>query len=65
MSKTRVNRKIPSVGQLIIDYSQARVIAADGRVRLIEIDSVSGMPRFTRMLEDHDAVAQMLRKYAR
>lgn len=65
MSKTRVNRKIPSVGELIIQHSQARVIAADGKVRLIGIDSVTGMPEFSRMLEDRDAITWMLRKYAR
>lgn len=65
MSKTRVNRKIPSVGELIIAHSHARVIAADGKIRLIGIDEVNGMPQFTRMLEDKDAIAQMLRRYAR
>lgn len=65
MSKTRVNRKIPSVGELIIAHSAARVIVADGRPRLLDIDSVTGIPRFARMLEDHDAISQMLRRYAR
>lgn len=64
MSKTRVNRKIPSVEELIREHSVARVIAADGRVRIIGYD-FEGKPQFSRMLTDEDAINQMLRKYAR
>lgn len=62
MSKTRVNNPPPSVKELIIRHSKARVLAASAKA--FPLHSVgSGLP-FSRPIHKLDAIESLVKKYA-
>jgi len=62
MSKTRVNRKLPSVKELIIRHSKARVVVASRKAYPYQ-GSALGFNR-SRPIHRLDVIETMVRAYA-
>ena len=63
MSKTRVNNPPPSVKELIIRHSKARVLYPSGK-RFITGHDPLVMPQFSRPIHKLDVIESLVKKYA-
>ena len=63
MSKTRVNRKLPSVKELIIRHSKARVLYASAK-RFPFHSAVLGGPQLSRPIHKLDVIESLVKEYA-
>ena len=64
MSKTRVNNPMPSVKELIIRHSKARVLVASAKHFIIGHSPLSGLPTFSRPIHKLDVIGSLVKKYA-
>lgn len=63
MSKTRVNNPPPSVKELIIRHSKARVLAASAK-RFPYFSADLGGTQFSRPIHKLDVIESLVRRYA-
>ena len=63
MSKTRVNNPPPSVKELIIRHSKARVLVASAE-RFITGHDPLGLHQFSRPIHKLDVIESLVRRYA-
>lgn len=63
MSKTRVNNPPPSVKELIIRHSKARVLVASAK-RFPTHSAGLGSMQFSRPIHKLDVIESMVKKYA-
>lgn len=63
MSKTRVNNPLPSVKELIIRHSKARVLVASAK-RFPFNSAVFGGVQLSRPIHKLDVIESMVRRYA-
>ena len=63
MSKTRVNNPPPSVKELIIRHSKARVLVASAK-RFPFHSAALGYTQFSRPIHKLDVIESLVRRYA-
>lgn len=63
MSSTRVNNPPPSVKELIIRHSKARVLVASPKRFPFHSDAIAGL-QFSRPIHKLDVIESLVRRYA-
>ena len=64
MSKTRVNNPPPSVKELIIRHSKARVLVASAKPFVTGHNPLTKLPEFSRPIHKLDVIESLVKKYA-
>ena len=64
MSKTRANNPLPSVKELIIRHSKARVLFASAKRFITGHNPLTKQPEFSRPIHKLDVIESLVKKYA-